>query len=149
MDYLLQIIIYVVRVFYPDVSKFIPTAFIIAQARHETGNYTSAIYKENKNLFGMKKPSKRKFWGIGENRGHATYSTIVHSVIDFFERARSYKRTLTAANGDYLAYLKNSKYAEDPNYLNAVRKMAGTIKIISPLEPIMGLCLVFFWPLNS
>jgi hypothetical protein len=35
---------------------FTPTSakFLVAQARHETGNYTSNVFKLNNNLFGMK-----------------------------------------------------------------------------------------------
>ena len=41
--------------------------YITAQAAHETGNFTSKIFKENNNLFGMKKPAVRKTYAIGEN----------------------------------------------------------------------------------
>lgn len=33
--------------------------YVIAQAKHETGNFTSAAYRQNNNLFGMGRPSSR------------------------------------------------------------------------------------------
>ncbi len=57
--------------------------FITTQSQHETGNYTSAIYLENHNLFGMKKSLKGEYQ-IGENRGHATYKDVYQSVYDYY-----------------------------------------------------------------
>lgn len=57
--------------------------FITAQAAHETGNFTSKIFKQNNNLFGMKLPKKRKTTATGEKYGHATYESIQDSVKDY------------------------------------------------------------------
>lgn len=57
--------------------------YITAQAAHETGNFSSKIFRENNNLFGMKLPVKRKTTATGEKYGHATYENIADSVKDF------------------------------------------------------------------
>lgn len=60
---------------YPEIA--------LSQARLETGNFTSAIFKENHNLFGMKMAEKRPSSAIGINRGHAAYSNWKESVVDY------------------------------------------------------------------
>ena len=57
---------------------------IIAQAGFETGNFSSAIFLENKNLFGMKLPKIRKTTAIGEARGHAVYKSWEDSIKDYW-----------------------------------------------------------------
>ena len=107
-SYLLEI-----NVMHPDV--------ILAQAKIETGNFQSAIFRENKNLFGMKKAKKRKTTAIGENRGHAVYENWKQSVKDLKiwqdKYASKYK-----SKKQYLNYLKEV-YAEDENYINLINKI--------------------------
>lgn len=57
--------------------------FIVAQAAHETGGFTSDIYKENNNCFGMKLARVRKTTATGENKGHAVYRNIENCIEDF------------------------------------------------------------------
>lgn len=64
--------------FSPELAKF-----IVAQSAFETGNYSSPIFHENNNLFGMKEPKQRKTTAIGTNRSHAVYTSISDSVIDY------------------------------------------------------------------
>jgi len=56
---------------------------VLAQATWESGHFKSDVFKENNNLFGMKKPSVRKTLAVGENRGHASYNNWVDSVKDY------------------------------------------------------------------
>jgi len=56
---------------------------LTAQAAHETGNFTSKIFKENNNLFGMKLPKKRKTTATGERYGHAVFKNIADSIQDY------------------------------------------------------------------
>src|SRR5690606_3074917 len=57
---------------------------IIAQAKHESGNFNSPVFWENHNYFGMKQAKKRKTTAIGTNRGHAVYNSFEDCVIDYF-----------------------------------------------------------------
>jgi len=60
---------------YPDVA--------LAQAKLESGNFNSPIFKENNNLFGMKLAQVRKTTATGKNRGHAKYNSWQDSVMDY------------------------------------------------------------------
>ena len=58
-------------------------AIAFAQVILETGNFTSAIYLENNNLFGMKLAKCRVTTAIGENRHSAVYRSWFDSLIDY------------------------------------------------------------------
>jgi len=96
--------------------KRISTEVIYAQAKHETGDFTSKIFKENKNLFGMRKPSIRANSVNGENNGHATFSSLYNSVRDYFQR-QNYFEISNQNNDLFMASTVNSNYAEDKAYL--------------------------------
>jgi len=59
-------------------------AVIVAQAVHETGNFSSGIFRQNNNLFGMKLPRQRETTATGERAGHATYSNYFQALADYF-----------------------------------------------------------------
>ena len=77
-------------------AGFSPSAakLIVAQARHETGNYTSYQFKENNNLFGMKyvkQPLAKMGNKSPEGDYYAKYSNVGDSVMDLVNR--NYKIT--------------------------------------------------------
>jgi len=89
---------------------------VLAQSQLETGGYTSPIFKENHNLFGMKVATQRPTTNKGEESGHAYYDTWRESVVDYaFYQARYLSDIKSEA--DYLDYLRQS-YAEDPKYIS-------------------------------
>lgn len=93
---------------------------VLAQARLETGNFTSTIFKESNNIFGMKRAYRRPSTAIGTHRNHAKYNHWKDSVLDF-----ALYKAYVAQNKDevqYMALLGNS-YAEDPNYTRKVRRI--------------------------
>jgi flagellum-specific peptidoglycan hydrolase FlgJ len=55
---------------------------IVAQAMHETGVFTSPVFAENNNAFGMRNPEKRETTSISEARGYAVYETVQDSIRD-------------------------------------------------------------------
>ena len=55
----------------------------LAQSKLETGYFTSDIWKENKNLFGMKHPKIRPTYSMGEARKSAVYNHWLYSVKDY------------------------------------------------------------------
>lgn len=65
---------------------------VIAQARIESGNYTSNIFKENNNMFGMKCAKLRATTNIGENRNHAMFDTWQDCVMDYAFYQTTYMR---------------------------------------------------------
>lgn len=82
---------------------------VLAQARLETGNFTSRLCKENKNLFGIKHGNR-----------YARYKRWQDSVADYKKRISSrYK------GGNYMLFLKRIGYAKDEAYN---RKLNNIIK---------------------
>lgn len=93
---------------------------VIAQARLETGNFTSDIFKENHNLFGMKVAGKRPTSAIGVHRGHAQYRDWKDSVIDY-ALFQSYIIAKLPKNNidEYRNYIQKF-YSETSDYLTRI-----------------------------
>lgn len=87
-----------------------------AQAILETGNFTSRMFRENNNLFGMKRSTLRPTTHRGEKNGHAYYDSFRDSVIDYALYQARYLSSIQT-DEEYLYYLSRS-YAEDPEYVN-------------------------------
>jgi len=64
----------------------------MAQARHESGDFTSAIWKENCNPFGMHHPKIRLTYSTGKNRNCAVYRHWFYAVLDYAEMQKYYYR---------------------------------------------------------
>lgn len=111
-------LIYLVKLFFPEYWKM-PTHLVYAQSIQETGYFTSNIYRENKNLFGMKVNSRP--YESSENRGHAKYKLKILSIIDYFARNRQFKKQYQNEQ-QYMNSLQSGKYkyAGDPNYVRHV-----------------------------
>jgi len=83
---------------------------VLAQARIETGNFSSPLFRQTNNLFGMKN---------GER--YARYKTWRDSIRDYKLRISSrYK------GGSYYMFLKNIGYAQDPEYNAKLRHIVRT-----------------------
>ena len=94
---------------------------VMAQAEIETGHFTSQIFKENHNLFGMKVATKRPTTNKGEENGHAYYDNWRESVVDYAFYSAQYLSDIKTEKA-YLEYLSQS-YAEDTNYVAKIRKI--------------------------
>lgn len=94
---------------------------VYAQSLVETGGFTSRIFKENHNLFGMKQASVRLNLAKGTQYNHAYYDTWEQSVIDYALYAASYLKELNTEE-KYFTYL-GQHYAEDPNYVIKLKKL--------------------------
>lgn len=114
MNYLIFALIGAVKLLFPQFWN-VSTALLYAQAWHETGGFKSTIYRVNNNLFGMKLAKKRNTVASGEESGHATYPTILHSVYDYFLRQRNFNIKGRDAE-EYVSNTVKSKYAEDKEY---------------------------------
>lgn len=79
---------------------------VLAQARLETGNFTSGRCKRDHNLFGIK-----------HNGRYAKYRTWQDSIKDYKQRISS-----RYDGGCYYAFLKRIKYAEDKKYINKLKQ---------------------------
>lgn len=94
---------------------------VMAQAELETGGFTSKIFKENHNLFGMKVATKRPTTNKGEEHGHAYYENWRESVVDYAFYSAQYLSNIKSES-EYFDYLKQS-YAEDPLYIEKLNKI--------------------------
>jgi uncharacterized FlgJ-related protein len=87
---------------------------ITAQAAHETGNFSSMLFTDYNNPFGMKQPYKRKTTSQGPQYGYATYPDIETAAKDFMLYWKDRKnKTNFKAVPEYVAELKKDYYFED------------------------------------
>lgn len=102
-----------IGIVYPDI--------VLAQAKIETGNFTSVIFRENNNLFGMKVARSRPTTAVGKSRNHAVYETWLLSLIDYkLWQDRMIHRAPTKRK--YLEYLSRN-YAEDKTYVRKIKNL--------------------------
>lgn len=98
---------------------------ITAQAAFETGNFTSPLFKENNNLFGMTDGSGRnnKQFGV-DLRGFGVYKSIENSITDYrlYYMSQNYPAAYPSIDS-YIEDLKSHKYftADLDLYLNGVK----------------------------
>jgi len=104
-EYLLEL-----NVKYPNI--------VMAQAEIETGDFTSHIFKENNNLFGMKVARQRPSTNKGEENGHAYYSSWKESVVDYAFYSATFLNKIHTED-EYLNYLRQH-YAEDTTYVSKI-----------------------------
>jgi uncharacterized FlgJ-related protein len=135
--------------------RTIPTGLILAKAIHETGNFgrvgDSRVYRENKNLFGMKqsKATPGGFIEYGTKNGHAAYHSYLDSIRDYFVRQKHFN-----ISGESVAAFVDdtvkSGYAEDTSYKTKWLAHFETVKSKTPwlfgvliivLTLITGLCI--------
>lgn len=81
----------------------------VAQFRIETGNYTSAICRENKNLAGIRNSSSPL--SIGKNRGHNAYKTYRDCLKDYVRIQNKYLKNI------------DGRYAEAKGYVKLIKSM--------------------------
>lgn len=93
---------------------------IIAQARIESNNFKSPIFKECNNIFGMKEARKRLNLAEGSCRGHAYYSSWKASLQDRALYEASYTHKI-GSRDQYITYL-DRLYAEDGSYAEKLLK---------------------------
>lgn len=91
---------------------------VMAQSEIETGHYSSTIFKENHNLFGMKEAKLRPTTAKGTNNNHAYYKNWRESCQDYALYQASYLKNIKTEE-EYLQYLKQN-YAQDSSYINKI-----------------------------
>lgn len=92
----------------------------LAQAKLETGNFKSAVFKQNHNLFGMKQARVRVNTAKGTNLNHAYYDNWQESVYDYaFYQCRYMGGATTEA--EYFAAL-DASYAEASQYSQVLKQ---------------------------
>lgn len=118
---LLKKCIYYERIKYPDMVFF--------QSQLETGYFTSDIFLNGNNCFGMRFPKSRATVATGTYKEHAQYSHWSESVIDYalwqeWYLSRGYRIGESNDDAFYLVFLKCVHYAVDPRYVSKLVEMA-------------------------
>lgn len=99
---------------------------VYSQAIIESGNFTSNIWKENNNMFGMKIPERRPTLAIKINKGHAVYKNWKNCLVDYALYQSAYLRGLS--EDEYFTKIGRF-YAEDGSYEKKIRAMKNQHKI--------------------
>jgi uncharacterized FlgJ-related protein len=102
---------------------------VFAQAVLESGNLKSRLTKENNNIFGMKRPSKRHTTSVGISHGYAVYDSWRESIEDYylFQEMLFSKHKFTRSS--YLDYL-DKYYSTTKGYKNRVLQIIKSYKIL-------------------
>lgn len=101
-------------IYFPDI--------VWSQSALETGNWTSKVYVQNHNLFGMKLPGRRSTTALGSKRGYASYSDWVQSVRDFKLWQKALRIDSNTSREKYYSIL-NRIYSKNPSYIAHVKKI--------------------------
>jgi len=100
---------------------------VLAQSIVETGHWTSRIFIENHNLFGMKEAYVRVHTAKGTQHNHAYYENWRESVYDYAFYQCRYLGGLKTEE-EYFQYLSRS-YAEAPNYIQSLKRVIANEKL--------------------
>lgn len=83
---------------------------VIAQAKLETGNYSSDVFYENNNLFGLYDSNKKEYYKFNSwQESVLAYKDLIQSKLNDGE--------------DYYVFLKRIGYAKDKNYIKKVKRI--------------------------
>jgi hypothetical protein len=97
---------------------------ILAQAIHESANFTSYVFENTWNPFGMKLASVRETTRAGRFKDYSKYNSLEDAVTDYYLYMKSRNISLTGELSvyQYVRLLKSKGYFEDGfnNYYRAV-----------------------------
>ena len=103
---------------------------ILCQAKIESADYSSALYKRNNNLFGMKISTSRVTTASQDGRaGYKSYDSWRESITDYVLWQLSHKIG-SMSQDEYINFL-GKIYAEDPKYSSKIRTMLSKINFKS------------------
>lgn len=105
---------------------------VMAQAMLETNNFSSSIFKENNNLFGMKMATVRITTCKNVNREHAVYDTWMDSVYDRAFYSATYLSNVKTED-EYYSFLAQF-YAEDSQYVDKLKKIIASEQLKARFE---------------
>jgi hypothetical protein len=97
---------------------------VLCQVKLESNNYQSPIFIANNNCLGMKLPKQRSTTAIGEDRGHAVYSSWISCLEDY----ATWQKTYYDGKMDYYQFLIKSGYAQDSSYTNKIKSIYKKLK---------------------
>jgi len=105
---------------------------VLAQAKLESGNFKSKIFKQNNNMFGMRKARQRITSAQSEKNTYAFYRDWVDCVYDYCMYQSSVLCNVTNED-EYFAKL-SARYAEDSTYVSKLKDIIKKEKLKSIFE---------------
>jgi uncharacterized FlgJ-related protein len=100
---------------------------VLAQAKLESGNFSSKIFKQNHNMFGMRKAKQRITTAESEKNGYAYFRDWVDGIHDYCMYQSSVLCNITNED-EYFAKL-SEKYAEDTTYVSKLKNIIKNEKL--------------------
>jgi len=96
---------------------------VLAQAKLESNNFKSTLLKTNNNLFGMKVAATRFTFATNSHDygSYAKYESIKDCILDY--RSWQIQNGYNITNETAYFELLKKVYAEDPNYVNKLKKI--------------------------
>jgi hypothetical protein len=105
---------------------------VLAQAKLESGHFTSKIFKQNHNMFGMRKAHQRITSAQDEKDTYAFYRDWMDCVYDYAMYQSSVMCSVSNEN-EYFAKL-GARYAEDPMYVTRLKAIIEKEKLKTIFE---------------
>ena len=105
---------------------------VLAQAKIESGRFTSKVFKQNNNMFGMRKARQRITSAQGEKNTYAFYRDWMECVYDY----AMYQSTVMdgiSSEEEYFIKL-GERYAEDPGYVSKLKDLIKKEKLKNIFE---------------
>jgi hypothetical protein len=105
---------------------------VLAQAKLESGNFTSKVFKQNNNMFGMRKARQRVTSAQGEKNTYASYRDWVDCVYDY----AMYQSSVMCNVSNESEYFRKlgERYAEDSLYVSRLQRIIETEKLKNIFE---------------
>jgi hypothetical protein len=105
---------------------------VLAQAKLESGDFKSKIFKENNNLFGMKLARQRITTALGEKNNHAYYRDWIDCLYDY----GMYQNAIMCNVANESEYFKklDERYAEDTTYISKLKHIIEKQKLKNIFE---------------
>jgi hypothetical protein len=100
---------------------------VLAQAKLESGDFKSKMFRQNFNMFGMKLARQRITTALGEKSGHAYYRDWIDCVHDY-GMYQSAMMCNVANEVEYFIKL-DERYAEDTTYISKLKHIIEVQKL--------------------
>jgi hypothetical protein len=127
---------------------------VYVQAQIETGNFSSRLYREDNNMFGMRAPNSRGLYIGITSSDFAKYLSTTESLKDYILRQRQYGISFHQSSSDYIEQTLNSGYVagadlksgnkEVLEYYKAWMKGTGNqLPFTMPWKPVLEYTALF------
>lgn len=119
-----QLAFYYYRLLHPTVQ--VTARLPLAQAVHESANFTSNVFETNNNALGMMAPKSRETTCLNRGgKGFAVYGSVLDGIADYILWLEALGLTDDAKLD---AHIKAGKYATDKAYYTKIQRVVTELK---------------------